>query len=166
MIAVAVRLALFGALWLVLTRGRLDDPLLALASVGAATGASLALSPPGAGGVRVGAALGFAGYFLLHSFLGGWDVAWRALHPRMPLSPGFVRFRMRVRTPRARLLLAWTTSLLPGTATVGLRGRILRVHALDASSDVTRRLRHLERHVARLCGEPYIAKGDSTGRVT
>lgn len=46
------------------------------------------------------------------------DVAYRILHPAMPIHPGIVRVRTNLRTPAGITLLANSIALTPGTLTV------------------------------------------------
>lgn len=46
------------------------------------------------------------------------EVAYRVLHPRMPIRPGIVRVRTRLRRPAARTILGNSITLCPGTLTV------------------------------------------------
>ena len=48
------------------------------------------------------------------------DVAGRVLHPAMPIRPGIVRIRTRLRSPAARTLLGNSVTLCPGTLTIGM----------------------------------------------
>jgi len=100
------------------------------------------------------AALPFIGHFLWHSLLGGIDVARRALSPSMPLAPAFVQYSWRVQDRRARLLVAGTMNLLPGTLSSQITDQHLCLHALDTSLPVERNLRALEEQVAALLGSP------------
>lgn len=70
------------------------------------------------------------------------DVAYRVLHPRRPLSPGILRVTSRCQSPLGRVFLANAITLTPGTLTVDLHGETLYVHciriktqALDAQRD-------------------------------
>jgi multicomponent Na+:H+ antiporter subunit E len=48
------------------------------------------------------------------------DVAYRVLHPSMPIRPGIVRVSTTMRTASARTLLANCITLTPGTLTMDL----------------------------------------------
>lgn len=63
------------------------------------------------------------------------DVALRVLHPRLPIRPGIVKVRTRLRTPLARLVLANSITLTPGTLSVDVDGEDLYVHWLEVHSD-------------------------------
>lgn len=96
----------------------------------------------------------FAGYFLWESLRGAADVAWRALHPRLPIEPRVVPYEISLPAGKPRTLLVSVVSLLPGTLSADLSadGRVLQVHALtpDAEDSVDA----LERRIARLFGLP------------
>ncbi|MFW0861547.1 MAG: Na+/H+ antiporter subunit E [Dethiobacter sp.] len=63
-------------------------------------------------------------------FKSNWDVAKIVLNPKMDISPGFIKYRARVRKPLNRVILANSITLTPGTLTVELEGDIYVVHAL------------------------------------
>lgn len=94
----------------------------------------------------------FLAFFLWHSLRGGVDVARRALHPRLPLAPTFMDFPLRLNDQAARVFLANTINLLPGTLTADFRGPLLRVHVLDRNLPNLESLRSLEERVAALFG--------------
>ncbi len=48
------------------------------------------------------------------------EVAYRVLHPGMPIRPGIVRVRTRLRRPAARTILGNSITLCPGTLTVDI----------------------------------------------
>lgn len=62
------------------------------------------------------------------------QVARVVLHPRMPISPRLVRFRRRLSHPWARLTLANSITITPGTVTLDLHDNDYTVHALTAES--------------------------------
>jgi multicomponent Na+:H+ antiporter subunit E len=88
----------------------------------------------------------FFTYFVRESLRGGIDVAWRALHPRMPIAPRIVEHRTRLPPGLPRAVMVGVISLLPGTlsVTLGEDGR-LNVHALtpgaaDGLAELDRRV--------------------------
>lgn len=123
---------------------------MALAITLAATLLSLALLPPPPWRLRWRAVPGFLGFFLREMFLGGVDVARRALQPSMPLSPGYLTYRPRLESDAARLFMTWTVGLLPGTASVQLQRRSLEVHVLDTRLPVEETLTMLEQRIDAL----------------
>jgi multicomponent Na+:H+ antiporter subunit E len=100
--------------------------------------------------------LQFLGYFLRASFIAGLDVARRALHPRMPISPTFSELELSLPPGLPRTMFIAVISLMPGTLSVNLLGDKLEVHALtpraaESLPDLQRRigrLFHLERKEA------------------
>lgn len=146
------RLLLFSFIWAVLTEGERSSWGIGLVTVVLATGAALALPSTSPWRWRLGGALRFLPYFLFHSLRGSIDVSRRALHPRLPLDPAFVPYRVRLPAGGARIFLANTVNLLPGTLSVGLDGDLLTVHMLDGQSSHRRELAELEERVADLFG--------------
>jgi multicomponent Na+:H+ antiporter subunit E len=63
------------------------------------------------------------------------DVAWRVLHPRLPIRPGIVRARTTLKSPGARVLLANSITLTPGTLSVDMEGDLLYVHRIYVPRD-------------------------------
>ncbi|WP_447974552.1 Na+/H+ antiporter subunit E [Nitrospira sp. Kam-Ns4a] len=61
-------------------------------------------------------------------------VAALALDPRLPIAPRLIRYRTALAEPAARVLLANSITLTPGTITAELDGDELVVHALDEAS--------------------------------
>ena len=82
------------------------------------------------------------------------QVALLALHPRMRqrLNPRLVTFKTRLRSHAARVTLANSITLTPGTITVRIEDDIFLVHALtaDLAADMPG---EMERRIARIFGE-------------
>jgi multicomponent Na+:H+ antiporter subunit E len=108
--------------------------------------------------------LQFLPFFLWQSLRGGIDVAGRAFHPRLPLAPGFLELMLHLPPGPARVFLADTLSLLPGTCSVDLdqRGN-LRIHALDTASFKEADVRQVEARVAALFGIRYQETSEEVG---
>jgi len=96
--------------------------------------------------------LQFIPFFLWRSLVGGVDVARRAFHPRLPISPGMAVHRWRLPPGLPRTLMANTVSLLPGTLSTGLDERQLHVHVLDQTGSFVAELIMIEQRVAKLFG--------------
>ena len=69
--------------------------------------------------------------FLAELIKSNLDVAFRVLHPRLPISPGIVKVRTRLRSRMGRMALANSITLTPGTITVETRGEYFYVHWID-----------------------------------
>lgn len=113
----------------------------------------LGLALPGPEPVRyhlLGAAW-FVGYFLIQSVLGGFDVARRAFSPKLPLSPCWKDYPLRLRGAPARTLYINAISLLPGTLSAELKADAVVVHALNP--EALDELPTLEARVGGLFGQ-------------
>ncbi len=58
----------------------------------------------------------FAYYMLIASF----DVMYRVLHPALPIRPGVIKVKTKLRSPSARTALANSITLTPGTLTLDM----------------------------------------------
>ena len=63
------------------------------------------------------------------------DVAWRVLHPALPIRPGIVKARTTLKSPGARVLLANSITLTPGTLSVDVVDDTLYVHRIHVPED-------------------------------
>lgn len=63
------------------------------------------------------------------------DVAYRVVHPRLPIRPGITKARTRLTSVPARVLLANSITLTPGTMSVDLVDDILYVHRIHVPED-------------------------------
>jgi multicomponent Na+:H+ antiporter subunit E len=61
------------------------------------------------------------------------EVAYLVLHPRLPIQPQLIRFRAHLPHALARLSLATSITLTPGTVTLDTHGDEFLVHALTAA---------------------------------
>lgn len=147
------RATLLALVWLALTGADAQAWVYGAIAVACATVLSLVLLPAGPRPARVfGLLLLFPG-FVIRSGLGGVDVAWRALHPRLPVSPGWVSQKTRMRDGAARSLFGAETSLLPGTLSAGCDEAGLMIHCLDANERTQKRIAAEERRLARAFSE-------------
>ena len=133
-----LRLALFSLMWWVLTDGAIDSWPVGVPVVLISTLVSVKLMPPLSWSLR--GMVVFIPYFFWHSIRGGVDVARRALHPQLPISPGLFDYRFRLPPGLPRVFMANTVSLLPGTLSVELEEEILRVHVLDETRAINEEL--------------------------
>lgn len=81
------------------------------------------------------------GRFVLYLLVLGWEIVVSAfqvaaivLNPRLPIEPRMLRFRSRLPHSFARLLLANSITLTPGTVTIEVEGDDFVVHALTAGT--------------------------------
>src|SRR5690349_7303286 len=92
---------LFG-FWLILSEFGAADLLVGVLAALMASAVSLRLLPTGQWTFRPVVLAGFLVRFLQQSIWAGIDVAWRAPDPRLPLRPGFVRYRPQLAPGPAR----------------------------------------------------------------
>lgn len=145
-----MRAVLFALLWWVLTDGAMGSWLVGVPVILFSTLLSVMLLPPFSWSLT-GIAR-FVPFFLWHSLRGGVDVAGRALHPRLPISPGLFDYRFRLPPGLSRVFMANTVSLLPGTLSAELNEEYLCVHVLDESRAFAEELKVLENYVAGVFG--------------
>ena len=63
------------------------------------------------------------------------DVAYRVLHPAMPIKPGIVRVKLDLQSDFARTMLANSITMTPGTISVDIVGDELFVHWIYVRSE-------------------------------
>lgn len=59
------------------------------------------------------------------------DVAWRVLSPTLPIRPGIVKVKTKLKSRMGRMILANSITLTPGTFTVEIRDEFLYIHWID-----------------------------------
>lgn len=70
-------------------------------------------------------------YFLYYCLRANLDVAYRVIHPDLPIRPGIVKVRTQLKSDLAKTFLANSITLTPGTLTVDIRGQDLYVHWIN-----------------------------------
>lgn len=80
------------------------------------------------------ALLGYLPWLGWEILLGSLQVAWLVLHPRMPVEPCLIYFRVNLPNLAARVMLGNSITLTPGTVTIRIRGNAFVVHALTRES--------------------------------
>jgi multicomponent Na+:H+ antiporter subunit E len=121
-------------------------------AVAAATWTSLILLPPDRLRVSPTAVAHLVLRFLCQSIMAGTDVARRALHPRLPLRPGFMGYRGQLAPGRARNTFRTLSSLLPGTLPVAADETGFLIHCLDLGQPVAAQLTEDEMLLMRAAG--------------
>ena len=81
-------------------------------------------------------------WFLIYLFIFIWecikanlDVAYRVLHPAMPIRPGIVKVRTTLKSEFAKTLLANSITMTPGTITVDIIGDDMYIHWIYIRSE-------------------------------
>jgi len=63
------------------------------------------------------------------------DVAYRVIHPKMPIKPGIIVIKTRLKSDIAKMLLANSITLTPGTFTVDIIGDELLIHWINVKTE-------------------------------
>jgi multicomponent Na+:H+ antiporter subunit E len=74
-------------------------------------------------------------YFLGYCIKANLDVAYRVLHPDVPIRPGIVKVTTELTTPLGKTFLANSITLTPGTLTVDIIDQTLYVHWINIETD-------------------------------
>ena len=158
-----LRAALFAFLWWVLTEGDSRSWLIGVPVVLAAAAATVALNPSSRWRLSLAGLAGFVPHFLWRSIVGSVDVAWRAFHPSLPISPALIRYPLGLPADGpARVFFAGVVNLLPGTLSAELHDDSMTIHLLNGESpSAPADLRRLEQKVGALFGLPVVSPPDS-----
>jgi len=63
------------------------------------------------------------------------DVAYRVIHPKMPIKPGIVVIKTRLKSDIAKMILANSITLTPGTFTLDVIGNELLIHWINVKTE-------------------------------
>ncbi len=83
---------------------------------------------------RIGAVVAYFFVFLWAVVKSNLDVAFRVLSPTLPINPGIVRVKTRLKSRIGRLLLANSITLTPGTISVAIDGENVFVHWINTNA--------------------------------
>ncbi len=102
-------------------------------------------------------AIAYIFVFLKELVMANFDVALRVIKPTLPINPGIVRVKTKLKSPIGRLLLANSITLTPGTITVETDGEDFYIHWIYVSADnpeeATRKIvSGFERYLEVICG--------------
>lgn len=92
--------------------------------------------------------------FLWECIKANLDVAYRVLHPEMPIHPGIVKVKLEVSSEIARTMLANSITMTPGTISVDIVDDHIYIHWINV------RIREAEPYGEKICGkfEKYIRR--------
>jgi multicomponent Na+:H+ antiporter subunit E len=135
------RAACFLAFWILIAGTETADLIVGVLAAVVATWASLRLLPPGPRRLSFFALARQAPRFVYQSIVAGFEVAWRALDPRLPLAPGFVIYRPRLPPGATQNTFCTIMAMLPGTLPSGTdENGGLVIHCLDKNQPVAEQL--------------------------
>jgi len=92
--------------------------------------------------------------FLWECVKANFDVAYRVLHPALPIKPGIVKVQLNVTTELARTMLANSITMTPGTITLDIIDNTIYIHWIYVSS------KDQDIYARKVCGrfEKYIRR--------
>jgi multicomponent Na+:H+ antiporter subunit E len=101
--------------------------------------------------------LAYVPYFAWNCARANLDMAYRVLHPAMPIRPGVVKVRVTLKGDVARAFLATSITLMPGTHVIDVVGDHLYLHWVNVRGETeeehTRRIvRHFEFFLGKIFG--------------
>jgi len=73
--------------------------------------------------------------FFWEMFKANFDVAYRVLHPKMPIRPGIVQIKTDLKSDIAKLILGNSITLTPGTLTVEIIEDNLLIHWINVKDE-------------------------------
>ncbi len=127
-------------IWLVLTSTFAIEEVVAgviLSAVVAAIGYST-FTEKGMGNFhprRVAYLIAYIPIFFVDIVKANLDVAYRVLHPKMPINPGIVEIHTDLKSDIAKLGLANSITLTPGTLTMDIDGDRMFIHWINVKTD-------------------------------
>ncbi|NPA75433.1 MAG: Na+/H+ antiporter subunit E [Euryarchaeota archaeon] len=85
------------------------------------------------------------GYLMVYTFVFIWEMIKANIHmmiivlsPKMPLKPGIVKITTDLSSPAAKLMLANSITLTPGTMTMEIKDNTLYIHWVQVCDDLSK----------------------------
>ncbi len=72
-------------------------------------------------------------YLFIAIIKSNFDVARRVIQPRIPINPGIVKVKTRLKSKVGRMILANSITLTPGTLSVEVKGDTYYIHWIDVT---------------------------------
>ena len=110
--------------------------------------------------VGVGRFALYLGWLLWSVLESNLQVAYLVLHPKMPIRPGLLRLRTKLRNRTGHIMLANSITLTPGTITVDFDDGIYSVHALVPAAAQSLLDAKMQSKLERIFGEREEASTD------
>jgi len=73
--------------------------------------------------------------FIIALIKSNFDVARRVIDPKLPINPGIVTYKTKLKSDTAKVFLANAITLTPGTLSIDVIGDELFIHWIDVTSD-------------------------------
>jgi multicomponent Na+:H+ antiporter subunit E len=97
----------------------------------------LALGLPPLSIKRIAFAIAYIVVLFKEIMMANIDVAYRVIHPKMPIKPGIVVIKTTLKHDIAKMILANSITLTPGTFTLDILGDTLLIHWINVQSENT-----------------------------
>lgn len=81
--------------------------------------------------------IGYLLVFLWEIIKANLDVAYRVIHPKLPIKPGIVMIKTTLKQDIAKAILANSITLTPGTFTLDILGDTLLIHWINVQTENT-----------------------------
>jgi multicomponent Na+:H+ antiporter subunit E len=72
--------------------------------------------------------------FIWECIKANFDVAYRVIHPKMPIKPGIVKVRTNLKSDLAKTMLANSITMTPGTLSIDIKDEFLWIHWIKVRS--------------------------------
>ncbi len=116
--------------WQEVLIGAVVSMLLSLASIRLFTCCTLSILNP----VKIFWMVWYFFVFLKLLIVANLDVAKRVISPSLPINPGIVKFKTKLKTNYSKMVLANSITLTPGTLSVDVIGDTFYIHWIDVQS--------------------------------
>ncbi len=84
---------------------------------------------------RIFSFLKYLPFFIIEMVKANIDVARRVINPSLPINPGIVAIKTDLKSDQAKMFLANSITLTPGTLTVDIKDNTLYIHWIDVESE-------------------------------
>jgi multicomponent Na+:H+ antiporter subunit E len=82
---------------------------------------------------KIAYSIAYIGYLFVAIVRSNLDVARRVIQPKIPINPGIVVVKTRLKSPIGRMILANSITLTPGTLSVDVKGDHYYIHWIDVT---------------------------------
>jgi len=89
-------------------------------------------------------------FFLKEMIKANFHIAGIVLNPKLPIHPTVKRGKMKVVNAGARMLLANSITLTPGTLSVDMKNDELEIHCVDTMESAEQIMAPFEKHIRRI----------------
>lgn len=97
----------------------------------------LVLGLPPLGAKRIAFFFAYLAVLFWEMLKANFDVAYRVIHPKMPIKPGIVVIKTGFKSDIAKMLLANSITLTPGTFSLDILGDNLLIHWINVRTENT-----------------------------